>query len=70
LKVLKDNGFVDVEPRAQQRLYVLRAKPLREIHVWLERYRRLWDERFEALDELIEELQQKDRHHAGRKERK
>src|SRR5665213_1644705 len=70
LKVLKNSGFVEVEARAQQRLYVLRPEPLREIHDWLDRYRRLWDERFQALDGLLEELKQKEKGHAGRKKRK
>ncbi len=70
LKVLKTSGFVDVEPRAQQRLYVLRPEPLREIHDWLERYRRLWDERFDQLDGLIEELKAKEKGHGNRKRRK
>jgi DNA-binding transcriptional ArsR family regulator len=56
LRVLKDAGLVEVQPRAQQRVYELRAAPLRELHGWLERYRRLWDERFDALDHLLEEL--------------
>jgi DNA-binding transcriptional ArsR family regulator len=59
LRVLKDAGLVDVEPRAQQRLYELRAKPLRQLHDWLERYRKVWDARFEALDELLVELEGK-----------
>jgi len=70
LKVLKNSGFVDVEPRAQQRLYLLRPEPLREIHDWLERYRKLWDERFDALDALVEELKQNEKRHAHRKKRK
>ncbi len=57
LRVLKEAGLVDVEPRAQQRLYELRARPLQRMHDWLERYRRLWDERFEQLDELVKELE-------------
>jgi DNA-binding transcriptional ArsR family regulator len=60
LRVLKQAGLVDVQPRAQQRLYELRAKPLREVHDWLERYRRIWDARFDALDGLIEELKDKE----------
>ena len=52
LKVLREVGLVRVEPRAQQRVYELQAKPLRELHGWLDRYRRLWDARFNALDEL------------------
>jgi DNA-binding transcriptional ArsR family regulator len=59
LKVLKDVGLVEMEPRAQQRLYRLRAEPLRQLHDWLDRYRHIWEERFEALDEIVEELKQK-----------
>ena len=66
LKVLKDVGLVDVEPRAQQRLYELRAQPLRRMHGWLERYRRVWDERFDELDGVIAELREKEKHD-GRK---
>ncbi len=68
LKLLKDAGFVQVEVRAQQRLYALRPEPLRKIHDWLERYRQLWDARFEALDELIEEMKE-EKSHAARKKR-
>ena len=57
LRVLKEAGLVDVEPRAQQRLYELRARPLQKLHDWLERYRRLWDERYQQLDELVRELE-------------
>ena len=57
LRVLKEAGLVEVEPRAQQRGYELRARPRRELHDWPERYRKLWDARFEALDELLEELE-------------
>ena len=57
--MLKEAGLVEVEPRAQQRLYELRAQPLRELHEWLERYRQVWDARFEELDELVEELKEK-----------
>jgi DNA-binding transcriptional ArsR family regulator len=57
LRVLRDVGLVRVEPRAQQRVYELQAKPLRQMNDWLERYRRVWDARFEALDELLVELE-------------
>ena len=69
LRVLKASGLVDVQPRAQQRLYELRAQPLRQLHQWLERYRQLWDARFEELDALIEELKEKEMSD-GRKRRK
>ncbi len=67
LRVLKEAGLVDVEPRAQQRLYGLRPQPLRRLHDWLERYRQLWDARFEELDQLVAELESKEKANARRK---
>ena len=69
LRVLKEAGLVDVQPRAQQRLYELRPQPIRELHDWLERYRELWDARFAELDDLIEEIKLKEKSD-GRKKRK
>lgn len=67
LRVLRDTGVVDVEARAQLRIYSLRAAPLRELNDWLERYRGIWGERMDQLDEIIEEL--KDKEKRGRKKR-
>lgn len=67
LKVLKHVGLVQVEPRAQQRLYALRAQPLKQLHDWLDRYRRIWEERFEQLDELVEELERTEKADAAGK---
>ena len=61
LRVLKDAGLVEVERRAQQRIYELRAQKLRQLHEWLEGYRLIWEERFEQLDELIDELAKKEK---------
>src|SRR5579872_4969758 len=66
LKVLKDAGLVAARPRAQQRLYALRPQPLKQLHGWLERYRRIWEERFARLDVLVEELKEEDRAAAAR----
>lgn len=63
LRVLKEAGLVDVEARAQQRLYELCPEPMRAMHDWLERYRKLWDARFDELDELVRELTQKEKSH-------
>ena len=57
LRVLSQAGLVQVRPLAQQRIYGLRTEPLRELDDWLERYRRLWDERFEQLDDVLRDLE-------------
>lgn len=69
LRVLKGAGLVDVQPCAQQRFYALRAQPLRRLDEWLARYRQLWDARFEKMDELIAELDEKEKSD-GRKKRR
>lgn len=69
LRVLKEAGLVDVEARAQQRMYELRPQPLRRLHRWLERYREIWDARFEQLDELIAELKEEENAHGRNRHR-
>ena len=61
LRVLKEAGLVEVTPVAQQRLYELRPEGLRSLHDWVERYRRLWDARLDAMDELVAELEAAER---------
>jgi len=67
LRVLKEAGVVEVEPRARERVYTLRAKRLREMNDWLDRYREIWDERFEALEGLVSEMEQEERSHERRR---
>jgi DNA-binding transcriptional ArsR family regulator len=56
LRVLKEARLVDVEPRAQQRLYGLRGSSLRDLNKWLESYRAVWEERMDQLDDLVKEM--------------
>jgi DNA-binding transcriptional ArsR family regulator len=65
LKVLKDVGLVEMEPRAQQRFYKLRAEPLKRLQEWLDRYRHIWEERFEELDKVVEDLERKEQSDAS-----
>lgn len=60
LRVLRTAGLVDVKPRAQQRIYELRAAPLRELEEWLDRFRKLWADRYDRLDQLLVDLQRKE----------
>ena len=56
LRVLSEAGLVDVRVDAQRRIYALRPAPLRELEVWLERYRRIWEQNFQRLDSVLDEL--------------
>lgn len=56
LRVLRQVGLVDVRDEGRQRLYRLNGRALKPIHEWVKQYERMWEERFEALDEVLEEL--------------
>ena len=49
LRVLRDNGFATVRAVGTRRLYAVDPAPLQEVDVWLERYRRFWTQRLDAL---------------------
>jgi DNA-binding transcriptional ArsR family regulator len=56
LRVLREVGVVDVRENGRQRLYRVNGRALRPIHEWVKGYERLWSERFEQLDAVLEEL--------------
>ena len=49
LKVLRDSGFATVRPEGARRLYAVDAEGLREVDVWVGRFRRFWEQRLDAL---------------------
>ena len=49
LRVLREAGLVTVEQDAQRRVYSLRPEAFVEVDEWLEAYRGLWQQRFDAL---------------------
>jgi DNA-binding transcriptional ArsR family regulator len=59
LRVLSEARIVDVRVDAQRRIDALRPAPLQELEVWLERYQELWEENFQRLDSLLDELKNK-----------
>src|SRR5215210_8034219 len=67
--VLERAGLVTTEKVGRVRTCKLGLRRLDEEVAWIERYRQLWDARFEELDNVVEELQRKEKVD-GRKKRK
>jgi DNA-binding transcriptional ArsR family regulator len=61
LRVLREVGAVHGRGEGRQRLYRVNAEALRPIHEWVRRYERLWSERFEQLDDVLEELKRNEK---------
>jgi DNA-binding transcriptional ArsR family regulator len=60
LRVLREVGAVDVREQGRQRLYSLNGRALKPIHDWVKGYERIWTERFDALDLVLDELERKE----------
>jgi DNA-binding transcriptional ArsR family regulator len=60
LRVLREVGLVDVRDEGRLRVYRLNGAPLRQIADWLARYERLWAERFDRLDRVLDDLTRDD----------
>ena len=56
LRVLREVGLVDVRDEGRQRMYRLNGHALKPIHDWVKGYERLWSDRYELLDDVLEDL--------------
>src|SRR5205807_2934176 len=59
LKVLREARLVMMEKRAQKHLYRLNPQTLSQFETWVQQTRQRWEERFEALDKVLEAEKQK-----------
>jgi len=60
LRVLREVGAVEVREDGRQRRYRLNGEALKPIHDWVKEYERTWNERFELIDVVLEELKEKE----------
>jgi DNA-binding transcriptional ArsR family regulator len=59
--VLEEAGLVSTEKVGRVRTCKLGPRRLEEETAWLERYRKLWDARFDELERVVEELKRKEK---------
>ena len=58
--VLEEAGLVTTEKVGRVRTCKLGRRRLEDATAWIEKYRQLWDARFDELDEVVEELKRKE----------
>ena len=69
LKVLERAGLVSQATEAQRRPRRLVAQPLAEANEWLEAYRRFWEQSYQRLDDLLNEMKTKEKKRPPKKKR-
>ena len=68
LRVLERAGLIARGRAAQWRPCRIEAGPLRDVADWTERYRHIWEQRFNRLDTYLQQMQRKETRH-GRQSR-
>lgn len=56
IRILDECGLVRTEKTGREIYYQLRLEKMHEIDVWLEQFRKLWEDRYEQLDDLLTNL--------------
>ena len=70
LRVLERAGLIARGREAQWRPCRLEAGPLKDVAEWAERYRAIWEQRFDRLDTYLQQLKAKEKTHGRKKRRK
>ncbi len=65
LRVLREVGLVEAREDGRRRMYRLNGRSLKPIHDWVKSYERSWNERFDALDEVLEDLKREEEGDGG-----
>lgn len=60
LKVLTMSELLEVKADANRRFYKLRPEPFLELDSWLKGFQRIMEERYDQLEDYLENLQKKD----------
>jgi len=60
LRVLRKVGVVEVRGDGRRRLYRMNGKALKPIHDWVRAYEQTWSARFDALDDVLDDLKTKE----------
>ncbi|HKY21687.1 MAG TPA: metalloregulator ArsR/SmtB family transcription factor [Vicinamibacterales bacterium] len=70
LRVLERAGLIARRTEAQWRPCRIDASPLKEVANWTERYRHTWEQRFDRLDQYLQQVKPKEEKSHGRQPRR
>jgi len=63
VKILTECGLVVVHPKGRERYCEVRLDKLNEVSDWVEQQQGIWEQRFDRLDEYLNQLQKKEKKH-------
>ena len=60
LKILKECEMIKQEQQGREILYQLEIDKMKEIDIWLEQFRKIWETRFNQLDNLLSTIKKQE----------
>lgn len=67
IKILSECGLIEVKKHGRERYCLAKLEKLNEVSNWIEQYRKFWEERLDALEQYLNELQIKEKKRGGKK---
>ncbi|WP_345951024.1 metalloregulator ArsR/SmtB family transcription factor [Mucilaginibacter sp. PAMB04274] len=58
IQILTECDLIESNQRGREIYYQIKMDKVKEIDVWLDQLKRVWDERFNNLDKYLEKIQQ------------
>jgi DNA-binding transcriptional ArsR family regulator len=56
IKILTECGILTIKPYGRERYFSVQPKKLAEIADWIDPFRQMWEDRFDRLDNIVENL--------------
>lgn len=53
IKILTECGLVVIKPSGRERYCEVQMKPLQEVNLWVQQYKRFWTEKFDNLENFL-----------------
>jgi len=66
VKILEECGLVSIKQQGRERYCEASMNKLDEVSDWVERYRQMWEDRLDRLEEYLKELQTKEKAHGNK----
>ena len=63
IKILTECGLINIEQLGRERFCEVKLEKLNEVSDWVEQYRKFWEEKLDALEIYLQELQAKEKSH-------
>ena len=59
IKILSECGLIKIQQKGRERYCEVKLEKLNEVSNWVEQYKKLWEEKLDALENYLNELQSK-----------